>query len=352
MSAKQAIATPGHKALPTLRPIVATDGQSAEATPSSVVAHSESPVAQGGESAAGQTRSTAGRGRKIPAELQSVRWVQRMSRKYDRDTRSAPVRREVRSKPKARAVGSRMSRKGKVSADKPDIVSRGQKVHLESKSVVAEAYRTIRTAIFFGAPKDEARTILVTSPAPGDGKSTLASNLAITMAQAGQKTLIIDADFRKPVQHKIFEVDDDRGLSGVLAGRDTIEQVIRPGPVEGLEIMACGLEVPNPSELLNSDACNETLKALCERYDRIVIDSPPVAPVADSQILAAVCDITLLVVRAEKSTRRQAQHARDSLLSVGARLLGAIVNDVSQKGGQYGYYSSYGYYGNREKKTG
>jgi capsular exopolysaccharide synthesis family protein len=139
----------------------------------------------------------------------------------------------------------------------------------------------------------------------------------------------------------------------VLAGRDTIEQAVQPGVVEGLEIMTCGPEVPNPSELLNSDACSETLKALCERYDRIVIDSPPVGPVADSQILAAVCDVTLLVVRAEKSTRRQAQHARDSLLSVGAQLLGAIVNDVAQKRGQYGYYSSYGgYYGSREKKTG
>ncbi len=119
--------------------------------------------------------------------------------------------------------------------------------------------------------------------------------------------------------------------------------------------MTCGPEVPNPSELLNSDIFNETLKKLTERYDRVIIDSPPVAPVADAQILAAICDITLLVLRADKSTRRQAQHARDSLLSVGAQLLGAVVNDVQPKRGQYGYYSSYGnygYYGKREKKTG
>lgn len=119
--------------------------------------------------------------------------------------------------------------------------------------------------------------------------------------------------------------------------------------------MACGPDVPNPSELLNSDFFKDTLEKLTEKYDRIIIDSPPVGPVADSQILAAVCDITLLILRAEKSTRRQAQHARDSLLSVGAQLLGAVVNDVQQKRGQYGYYSSYGnygYYGKREKKTG
>ncbi len=356
MAAKRTLAVPGQKALATLRPIVAIDDQRVKATPSSVPAESESLVAQGDGEAAAADSSAVERGQKMPAALESVRWVQRMSRKSDKLAPLAPSGRGAPSKPKTRVAGSRAGRGAKVSAEKPDIVVRGQKVHLDSKSVVAEAYRTIRTAVFFGAPKDEARTILITSPAPGDGKSTLASNLAITMAQAGQKTLLIDADFRKPVQHKIFEVDDNKGLSVVLAGRGTIEQAVQPGAVDGLEIMACGPEVPNPSELLNSDACKEALKALCQRYDRVVIDSPPIAPVADSQILAAVCDITLLVVRAEKSTRRQAQHARDSLLSVGARLLGAIVNDVAQKRGQYGYYSSYssygGYYGKREKKTG
>ena len=263
------------------------------------------------------------------------------------------VRGASRAKAKTPAAGTPI-----VGKDKPEIVVRGQKVHLESKSVVAEAYRTIRTAVFFGAPKENAKAIHITSPTPGDGKSTLASNLAITMAQAGQRTLIIDADFRKPVQHKIFELDDGKGLSSLLAGRDTIEQVVQPTEIDGLDIMTCGPDVPNPSELLNSDIFAETLKKLTERYDRVIVDSPPVAPVADAQILAAVCDITLLVVRAEKTTRRQAQHARDSLLSVGAQILGAVVNDVQQKRGQYGYYSSYGgygnygYYGKREKKTG
>ncbi len=113
--------------------------------------------------------------------------------------------------------------------------------------------------------------------------------------------------------------------------------------------------MPNPAEVRNSVAFNETIIELGEKYDRVIIDSPPVGPVADAQILAAGCDITLLVLRAEKSTRRQAQHARDGLLSVGGRLLGAVVNDVQQKRGQYGYYSSYGnygYYGKRGKKTG
>ncbi len=225
------------------------------------------------------------------------------------------------------------------------VVNRGQKVHLKPRSIEAEAYRTIRTAVFFGVPKEEAKTIIVTSPAPGDGKSTLASNLALAMAQAGQKTLILDADFRKPMQHNIFQTDKDKGLSNVLAGSLNITEAIQPGPVKGLDVLACGREVPNPSEILNSPIFAKLLKSFTEQYDRIIIDSPPVGPVADSQILAATCDVTLLVLRAEKSTRKQSQHARDALLSVGGRLLGAIVNDVPRKKGRYGSYSNYGHYG-------
>ncbi|MHC4371412.1 MAG: polysaccharide biosynthesis tyrosine autokinase [Planctomycetota bacterium] len=221
MLTKKALAVPGHKTLATLRPIVAIDDQKVEAAPSSVEAQSESLVAQGPDEAATEEHIAAERSRKIPAALESVRWVQRMSRKTDRLAPVTPSDAGVRRKPKTRVAPSRVARGPGTSAEKADIVTRGQKVHLDSKSVVAEAYRTIRTAVFFGAPKDAARTILVTSPAPGDGKSTLASNLAITMAQAGQKTLLMDADFRKPVQHRIFEVDDSRGLSAVLAGRDT-----------------------------------------------------------------------------------------------------------------------------------
>ncbi|MCK4752101.1 MAG: polysaccharide biosynthesis tyrosine autokinase [Planctomycetes bacterium] len=225
------------------------------------------------------------------------------------------------------------------------IVNRGQKVYLMPKSIEAEAYRTIRTAVFFGVPKEEAKTILVTSPAPGDGKSTLASNLALAMAQAGQKILILDADFRKPMQHNIFQTDKSKGLSNVIAGAIDISQAIQQGPIKNLDVLACGREVPNPSEILNSALFAKLLENFAEQYDRIIIDSPPVGPVADSQILAATCDISLLVLRAEKSTRRQSQQARDALLSVGGRLLGCIVNDVPRKKGRYGYYSSYGHYG-------
>jgi len=244
---------------------------------------------------------------------------------------------------------------------KQTLAARGQKVHLEPKSSVAEACRTIRTAVYFGVPDGHAKTILVTSPEAGDGKTTVVSNLAIAMAQAGQRTLILDGDFRKPTQHRIFEVDNEKGLSNMLAGAYAEDGAIRSGPAAGLDLLPCGPEVPNPAEILSSNAFAELLKKLSERYDRIIIDSPPVGLVTDAQILAAVCDTTLLVLRAEKSTRKHSQQARDSLLSVGGHVLGAIVNHVSQKRGRYGYYGygyyggygrygHYGYYGEKEKE--
>jgi len=233
----------------------------------------------------------------------------------------------------------------KADPDTGQLAQRGQKVHLEPKSAVAEAYRTVRTALFFGMPETEAKIILVTSPAPGDGKSTLVSNLGIAMAQAGQKTLILDADFRRPIQHNIFEISGEEGLTNIFAGTHIADEVIRPGPLEGLEVLPAGPEVPNPSEILNSNSFVMGLRTLAQRYDRIIIDSPPVGLVADSQILGAICDVTLLVLRAEKSTRRLALRARDSLVGVGARLVGVVVNDIPQKHGRYGYYGGYGYYG-------
>jgi capsular exopolysaccharide synthesis family protein len=237
-------------------------------------------------------------------------------------------------------LGAVPSMSGRESA-----VSRGQKVHLDSGSRAAEAYRTIRTAVFFGAPKDEAKTVLITSPAPLDGKTSLVSNLAIAMAQAGQKTLIIDADFRRPMQHQIFKLNHDhKGLSSVLAGTTTLQEAIQRTEIKDLEVLPSGPAVPNPSEMLNSETFARTLEHLCEGYDRIVIDSPPVMPVTDSQILAAICNITLLVLRAERSTRKAGQQARDALLSVGAHILGAVVNDVRRKSARYGYHGAYGYY--------
>ena len=223
------------------------------------------------------------------------------------------------------------------------LTERGQKVHLKSDSPGAEAYRTIRTSIFFGIKGDKAQTILITSPTPNDGKTTLASNLAIAMAQADQKTLILDADFRKSMQHNIFQKPNKDGLSEVLKKEISLDRAIQSAGINNLDLLVAGSKIDNPAEMLNSAEFTCILKDLSVKYDRIIMDSPPVIPVTDSQILAAMCDVTLLVLRADKSTRMNCLHARDNLINVDASLFGAVINDVSVKSRGYGYGYGYGY---------
>lgn len=224
---------------------------------------------------------------------------------------------------------------------KETIPARGQKIHLQPDLPEAEAFRTVRTAIFFGAHKGTT-TMLITSPATGDGKSTLASNLAIALAQAGQRTIILDADLRKPMQHVIFETEHAQGgVSAVLWGRMKLGQAIQPTQVQGLSLLPCGSKVPNPSEILNGQQFALLLEQLAQTYDRVIIDAPPVTMVADAQILGALCDATILVLRAGKSTRKIGQRAIDGLYRVGAHLLGMVVNDVPKSGDRYGYYGGY-----------
>jgi len=216
---------------------------------------------------------------------------------------------------------------------------RGRKVLLQPNSREAEAFRTIRTAVLFSASTEGARTLLITSPAAGDGKSTLVSNLAIAMARAGQKTLVLDADFRKPTQHVIFGLDaHKRCLSDVFAGTMTLAAAVQPTDIEGLHVLTCGYRISNPAEVLHSREFAHLLTCLPEVYDRIVIDAPPVTVVTDAQILGALCDATVLVLKADKCMRRVAQHAIESLQSVGAHLLGVVVNGVRKHGDRYGYY--------------
>jgi capsular exopolysaccharide synthesis family protein len=231
------------------------------------------------------------------------------------------------------------------SMSKRGLVAHGQRLWVASNSRESEAYRAIRTALFFGAVREQAMTILVTSPARHEGKTTLVSNLGIAMAQAGQKTLIIDADLRRPMQHLVFSIKGhDQGLTDVLSGTATLEEAILSTEVQGLHVLAAGQSAPNPSELLNSQAFANMLEQLKGMYARILVDSPPVGIVTDAQILAAHCGLTLLVLRAERSTRIPTQRARDALLIVGARLAGVVVNDVPKRNSRYSQ-SNYNFYG-------
>ena len=157
--------------------------------------------------------------------------------------------------------------------------------------------------------------------------------------------LLIDADCRRPVQHRTFAVPDGPGLTGVLTGRATLAQAVRPTGIDRLDLLACGPLPHNPAELLDSQALLDLLAEAARRYDQVLIDSPPVNLVTDARILAASCDAAVVVLRAERSTRRGALMAWNVLASVGARRLGVIVNDVTRRTDGYHGYNAYGRYG-------
>lgn len=235
----------------------------------------------------------------------------------------------------------------------------GRQAEEDPNSEGAEAYRAVRTAVQYAVRKTEERTILVTSPEAGDGKTTLASNLAVVLAQAGQRTLLVDADFHRPNQHKIFGLAaNHHGLSGVVLRDGTqLDDVIQPTSVKGLDLLPAGRVPSDPHKMLNSQEYRDrfagVLKTLRERtkpyaYERIVLDSPPLLARTDARILGAMeeCDGTILVLRAEKSHRREVKRSRDALESVGARVIGAVLNAAPPGQGYYYYY----YHGRRSHK--
>jgi capsular exopolysaccharide synthesis family protein len=220
------------------------------------------------------------------------------------------------------------------------------------KSPIGEAYRTIRTNIQFSMPKGELRTILITSSGPEEGKSTTTSNLAITMAEAGNKVLLIDADLRKSAIHKIFGIPNLNGLTNVLAEDVDYKELIRPTEVTGLDILTGGPKPPNPSELLGSQRMKELLESLKDYYDTIMLDTPPVLPVTDAAILASIVDGVVLITAYGHATFDGVARTKAQLESVGAKILGVILNQVpsSKRGGHYYYYYYYDEYGSQTKQ--
>jgi succinoglycan biosynthesis transport protein ExoP len=227
----------------------------------------------------------------------------------------------------------------------PSPVMRMRRVMSDAGGEIAEAYRAIRTAVFFALRHDEARTLLICSPESGDGKSTLTCNLAIALAQAGQKVLLIDADFRRPALHRAFDIPETAGLSDILGERDTFEHVVQATSVPGLDLVCAGAVPQNPTELLNSGAFTDLIEIVSGKYDYVLIDAPPAGPVSDARILSALVDVTLLVVRADRTTRHSAVRTRDALRSVGANILGVVINDAPSGNGRYGLsgFDSYAY---------
>ncbi|MDV2684417.1 CpsD/CapB family tyrosine-protein kinase [Alkalihalophilus lindianensis] len=216
---------------------------------------------------------------------------------------------------------------------------RGLITHTNRKSPISEQYRTIRTNIEFAAIDEPIRTIVVTSTSPGEGKSTTSANLAVVMAQNGNRVLFIDADMRKPTAHYTFGVLNTKGLTNVLTRQVSLEEAVSQTKIENLEILTCGPIPPNPAELLNSKGMELLLEKTKEQYEVIIIDTPPVMAVTDSQLLANKCDGTVLVVCSGKTDRQMALKAKDLLSQAKAKLLGVVLNKKEVKpGDNYFYY--------------
>jgi len=224
-------------------------------------------------------------------------------------------------------------------------------VFREPTSLAAEACRSIRTNLMFLSAQKEVQLVVVTSPGPRDGKTTAAISLAITMAQAGARVLLIDTDLRKPRIHKSFGLKGDKGISTAIMGESKVKDLVNRSEVPNLDILPCGPIPPNPAELLHTDRFRQILAEVRGSYDKVILDSPPTAPVTDPAVIGSATDGVLLVLRAGHTTREAALHARRHLTDAGARILGMVVNQTDRKGGRYGYgYSYYSHYG-RDYRT-
>lgn len=242
------------------------------------------------------------------------------------------------------------SNKKRVAAASPSQMASqfkpGQLMALDTRSTAAEAYRALRTSVLLSAAGNPPKTILVTSSQPGEGKTTTCINTAISLAQLGASVLIIDCDLRKPSTHKVFGVDHTLGVSTYLSRNVAIEGLIQKLPINNVSLLACGPIPPNPAELISSAKMKEMLQLLGERYDHILIDSPPLISVTDPVILSRMVDGVMLVVHGGRSTRDLVRRARQELASVGAKIFGVVLNNVDLRHEEYGNYyygHSYGY---------
>jgi polysaccharide biosynthesis transport protein len=213
----------------------------------------------------------------------------------------------------------------------------------DARSSSAEAYRTLRTNLIFSQAVQTLRTLVVTSPAPSEGKTTTAANLAVSFAQQGMRVLIVDCDLRRSRLHKMFAIPREPGFTELVLGQIEQDAAVRETPVPGLYVLASGQLPPNPAELLGGDRVKKVLASLGEAFDLIILDTPPLLAASDAAILGTQADGVLLVVRAGVTETEAAQQAMQQLASVGARVVGAVLNDPDSKLQQYGGYYNYEY---------
>jgi capsular exopolysaccharide synthesis family protein len=203
-----------------------------------------------------------------------------------------------------------------------------------------EAFKTIRTNVLFSSSEDGLKTIVVTSAGPGEGKSIVAANLALALAQAGQRVLLVDADMRRPRVHEIYECVQEPGLSNVLTGNAKLSEALRKSTIPGLWLLAAGHIPPNPAELLGSRRYLDLIASLDEHFDWAIIDTPPVLAVADSSIAANEASGVVFVVGSDKTSRQAARAAVEQLAAANAHIVGSVLNRVDLIKHPY-YYAAY-----------
>jgi succinoglycan biosynthesis transport protein ExoP len=216
-------------------------------------------------------------------------------------------------------------------------------VHAHPLSGMSEAARSVRTNLTFMNPDRPYKKILVSSAAPSEGKTTVACSIAIAFAQAGQRVCIVDGDLRRPRIHRIFDRQGDSGLTNVLVGDLTIDDVAKPTIVPNLWSVPAGPLPPNPADILQSERFRQFVNDLGDRFDRVIIDSPPLVPVTDAAILSMLVDGTVFVVRAFNTSRHVSAQGLRALLDVEAPVIGAVLNAVNLNKHEYSHYNYYYY---------
>lgn len=227
----------------------------------------------------------------------------------------------------------------------------------DPKSPISEAFRTLRTNIQFSSIDKEIRTIVITSSKPGEGKSTVSANLAVSISQEGKRVLLIDCDMRKPTVHKVFNITNIHGLTNILMGNKELSDMEHKfnGEASTLSILPSGPIPPNPSELLGSNRMKAFLEQIRLDYDVVILDSPPIGLVTDSAILSTLVDGTILVLAAGQVEVEVAKRSRELLDKVNANIIGVVLNKIPITGRgsyKYSHYQYDTYYGEPSPKKG
>ncbi|MGC9358829.1 MAG: CpsD/CapB family tyrosine-protein kinase [Anaerolineae bacterium] len=218
--------------------------------------------------------------------------------------------------------------------DTPDLVTL-----TDPQSPAAEAYRTLRMNLQFAALDSDLRTLLVTSPGPGEGKTTTLANLAVTMAQIDQRIIVADCDLRKPYLHRLFDVSNELGLTTMLLEDDALANPpLQETAVTGLSVLPSGPLPPRPADLLGSKRMLKVIDELCKEADVVLFDAPPVMAVTDAAVLATRLDGVLLVVSAGETKREHASDALERLRKINANIVGAVLNNAAIEPSLAGYY--------------